>query len=152
MYWIISFSWCVVGTAIFWMSLSAKWRRLDTAKVLTIDTFRVLHPVAPGHKNYLDLKFTLLRHAAAFLISSIIIFFVNSSFLIKLVLFLNILYIWSPVGRYRYRKKYIKEIMNDEAKETVSFLNTLVKDSFCTVVYSVICVVFLYVLYGISLS
>lgn len=147
-YWVIALAWCVGGTFVFWCFLSFKWAKLDPFFVRTLDTFRTLNPI-PGYPRYMDLKFTLLRHAVAFLISAVAIFFVKINFILTLILFLNVLYAYIVISRYRYRKRYLAETAkNSDSEALLSFISIPVKDSFCTVVFSVLCVVILYILYA----
>lgn len=149
LYWIIVLAWSVIGTLIFWFILSVKWSKLDPLFVRMLDTFRVMNPI-PGYPGYLDLKFTVLRHAIVFIISSTLIFYVKVKFVLSIVLFLNLIYAYSTISRYRFRKQHLRDTArrpNSEA--TLSFISIPVRDSFCTVVYSVLCVVFLYVLFAI---
>lgn len=149
LYWSISLSWVIIGTLIFWCILSSKWAKLDPLFIRMLDTLRVFNPI-PGHPGYLDLKFTLLRHAVAFLLSAVVIFFVKFEWILWVVLFLNVLYSYSSISRYRFRKQYIEESSKKPGKEAVTdFLAIPVKDSFCAVIFSVICSVLLFALYAI---
>jgi len=147
LYWVITFSWGIIGAIIFWNILSKKWAKIDPIIVRTLATIRVLNPI-PGDSGYLDLKFTLIRHAVAFLLSSAAVYFIKQRWILTFVLLLNVLYAISTVQRYKYRKNYIhEEAKRPESEALVSIMSIPVKDSFCAVVYSVVCPILLYVLY-----
>lgn len=152
LYWIISIAWCIVGTAVFWYIMSSKWNKLDCFFVRTIDTFRTMHPNMPGHPGYLDLKSTIIRHAAATLVFSVILFFVDAKILVRILLFLNVLYACTPISRYKSRKKYLQDLRTAGHGDTASILLPLVRDSFIPVIHAIICAVVIFVLYGIRLS
>lgn len=148
-YWSISLLWGIIGLFIFWGILSAKWAKLDPLFVRMLDKFRLLNPI-PGHPGYMDLKFSLLRHSFVFLVSAVLIFFVKVKFVLTITLTLNVFYAYSTVSRYKYRKRYLQETAREPDSEAlVSYLAVPVKDSFCVVVYSVVCAIILYVLYAI---
>ena len=149
MYWIIAIAWCVLGTAAFWITLSTKWKRIDPLFQGMFETFRVFHPI-PGFPGYLDLKFSILRHAVVFLVSAVLIYWVQVKWLINVVLFLNILYAWTPISRYKHRKRDVVETaMRPNGKNTAAIIAIPVRDSFCVVVFSVVCTAILYVLFAI---
>lgn len=149
MFWIIALAWGVLGTALFWIALSIKWSKIDPLFQRMFDTFRVFHPI-PGFPGYLDLKFSVLRHTVAFLISAALIFWVPINWISNIVLFLNILYTWMTISRYRVRKRDVDETaMRPNGKATAEIIAIPVKDSFCVVVFSVICTALLYILFAI---
>lgn len=150
LYWVIAFSWAIVGTIIFWIVLSSKWSKKDPLYEHMLDTIRVLHPNIPGFPGYLDLKFSVLRHAIAFLISAVIIFFVEYRWILTTILFLNLLYAYSSIARYRSRKNYINEVTAGRKESPIKeYLILPVKDSFCTVIHSVVSSLLLYVLFAL---
>ena len=151
LYWIISFSWFVVGTIAFWCILSRKWSKLDRVFVRIIETLRAMNPNIPGHTGYLDLKFSVIRHAAVTLISSAIIFLVGIRSIAQIVLFLNVLYAYAPISRYKSRKRYLQELRIAGHSDTASILSPLVRDSLCPIVHAIACVFILFILYGVSL-
>lgn len=152
MYWTVLFAWSIAGTALFWIILNSKWANLDPAFTMTASTFRVMHPVLPGEIGYFDLKFSLVRHAFVLIISALLIYFMDSRSICRILLFLNVIYAYLPISRYRHRKQYLNELASDGDEVTVHFGRILVKDSACTITYSIICVVVLYLLYGLSLA
>lgn len=149
LYWTIVLSWGIIGTIIFWSILSKKWKKINPIYTRMFDSLRAINPI-PGDPGYLDIKFTLVRHAASFLVSSFIIYFVKPKWILTIILMMNVLYAVSVVSRYKYRKRYIQEeSMNPESAALISIISIPVKDSFCSVVYSVLCSVLLYVLYAL---
>lgn len=150
MFWIITIAWFILGTAAFWIILSIKWARIDPIFHRMFETFRVFHPI-PGFHNYLDLKFSVLRHAIVFLASSALIFWVNTKWLISVILFLNILYAGLTILRYTHRKRDVVETaMRPTGKDAAAIIAIPVRDSFCVVVFSVICSAMLYILFAIK--
>lgn len=150
MFWIITIAWFILGTAAFWIMLSIKWARIDPLFRRMFETFRVFHPI-PGFPNYLDLKFSVLRHAIVFLASSALIFWVNTKWFISVLLFLNVLYAWLTISRYTHRKRDVAETaMRPTGKDTAAIIAIPVRDSFCVVVFSVICSATLYILFAIK--
>ena len=148
MYWIISILWSVLGTIAFCSFLTYRWNKIDPFWQQMLDTFRILHPI-PG-PGYLDLKFSIIRHALFFLASSFIIFYVKIRFILNSILFLNVLYCWMPITRYKFRKKDVAEASaRPSGQSTASAISVPIKDSFCTVVHAVGCVIILYILYAI---
>ena len=149
MFWIIAIAWCVIGTAVFWITLSIKWSRIDPLYKRMFDAFRVFHPI-PGLPGYLDLKFSVIRHAVVFLISAAIIFWVNIKWIVNVVLFLNILYAGMTISRYKGRKRDVVETaMRPGGKDTASIIAIPVRDSFCVVVFSVICTAIAFILLAV---
>lgn len=149
MYWAITFSWFIVGTVVFWSVLSNKWNKIDPLFRKVLQTSRIFHPV-PGDSGYLDLKFSMLRHSIAFLIFSAIIYFVKVDFVLSIILFLNVLYCWLPISRYRFRKKDVAETaMRPNGQATAEIISIPVKDSLCTVTHAIISAILIWVLYAI---
>lgn len=148
MYWTISILWSVLGTIAFCFFLTNRWNKIDPIYQQLLASSRLFHPIPePG---YLGLKFSVIRHAFSFFISSVIIFFVKIHFIINAVLLLNLLYCWAPISRYRFRKKDVRETaMRPNGQATATAIAIPVKDSFCTVVHAIVCAVLLYVLYAI---
>jgi len=65
-------------------------------------------------------------------------------------LFLNVLYAGMPITRYRRRKQdVIETAMRPNGKDAAAIISIPVRDSFCTVVYSVICSALLFVLFAL---
>ena len=150
MFWIITIAWFILGTAAFWITLSIKWTRIDPLFQGLFETFRIFHPI-PGFPNYLDLKFSVLRHAVVFLVSAALIFWINIKWVIGLVLFLNVLYAGMTISRYKHRKRDVAETaLRPNSKDTATIIAIPVRDSFCVVVFSVICSALLYILSAIK--
>lgn len=139
MYWKIALVWLIAATSILWYVLSEKWKTLDEFEKVGIARFRMMNPI-PGMENYMDLKFSVIRHALCFLISSLLIYYVNLSWIIYIVMAVNALYTLLPVLRYMNRKRYLEERSreSENSSAAVKYMSIPVKDSFCTVVYSVL--------------
>lgn len=150
MYWAITLLWFFLGLAIAWISLTLKWNNIDPMYRGMFRTFMIFNPI-PGHDNYTDLKFSVLRHSLAFLISSVPIYFLpDSRFILRVILFLNLIYAFFSVNRYHFRKKHLAETRKDpESEATAKIISIPIQDSFVTVLHAVICSALLYVLYGI---
>lgn len=151
MYWLIALTWGLIGTIIFWSHLSQQWLKIDSLERLAVCTLSFFHSVpADADTGYLPLQFSILRHAFVFLISSILIYFVKTDFILTIILLINLLYCWLPISRYRNRKKDIAETASrPNGQATAQMLSIFVKDSFCTIIHSVGCAIILYVLYAI---
>ena len=149
MYWAISLTYTLLGTVIFWIILSNKWNKMDRLAQLSLQQLSVFHQI-PHHPEYLDLKFSIVRHSFAFLLSSALIYWVKSDFVLTAILIINFLYCWLPISRYRYRKRDLAETASRQGGEaTAHFLAIPVKDSFCVIVHSVICLALTFLLYAI---
>jgi hypothetical protein len=146
MYWPVAIMLPSIGTAILWVVLDKKWYRLDPLEQSMLSTLRTLHSV-PGMPYYLDIKFSAIRHAVVFLATAAIIYWVNAKWVINFVLIANLLYAWSTISRYRMRKSEVSEVAKRDGEQTVANMLAIpVRASFCVVVFSVLCAVFLYVL------
>ena len=146
MYWFIATLWAIGGTVILWVVLSHKWNRIDPLFRRALQLSRTFHPI-PGDLSYLDLKFSMLRHAVFFLISAIILYFSNSSLVSNIILFLNGLYAILSIFRYRGRKQKLAELAADpEEQNAAIIIATPIKDSFCCVVHAVLCDIFIAIL------
>lgn len=146
MYWIITVLWTILGLVSFWVILSNKWNKIDRLIQLALQTAKTFHSI-PGDENYLDLKFSVLRHSFVFVLSSVLIYFIKSDFWLTVILIICFLYHGCmTVIRYRYRKK---ELANTSSKETIEIIKIPINDSFAIVVHAISCLVFTYVLYAI---
>lgn len=152
MYWIIALLWGVVGTALFWIHLSMRWKKINPIDKMFIPVLSRSHfiPAEPD-TGYLGLQFSIVRHAVVFLISALVLFFAKSFIVIHIIFPLNTLYCWSPISRYRFRRRDLKDTTADPDKSHYAdLLSVLVKDSFCTVVHAICCVLILFVLLAIK--
>lgn len=148
MYWLISISWTFVGLIVFWITLSNKWKRIDRLTLGALHTVRIFHPI-PGDTNYLDLKFSVVRHSVLFLIASALFYFVRSDFVLTVTLYASMVYHGIvPVQRYRMRKKHIADL-REKSDATAHFAEIPVKDSFCVVIHAIISLALTWVLYAI---
>lgn len=152
MYWIITILWSIVGTLVFWQHLSKQWKKINPIDKMFIPDLSRFHSVpAEPDTGYLSLQFSIVRHAFVFLISALIFYFAKPSIVINILFPLNVLYCWSPISRYRYRKQDInRTAAKPDGKDTADLLLVFVKDSFCTVVHAICCVLILYVLLAIK--
>ena len=145
MYWVITFGWTILGCLILWTLLSIKWNRIDPLISSMFHTMRRFHGT-PGTEGYLDLKFSVLRHSVVFLLSALVIALFDSRFMTSVISFVNLLYCWMPIARYRYRKKELHSVRSEGSAELAGFMAIPIKDSFCTVVHAVISTVLIYIL------
>lgn len=152
MYWIVALLWSIVGTILFWGYLSKQWQKIDMLEKMSLRTLGIFHPVpADPDTGYLRLQFSILRHAVIFLFTAVLIYIIDSSVITTILLCLNMLYCWSPISRYRYRKQDMeKAASRPDGKATANLLSVFVKDSFCTVVHAISCMVILYILFAIK--
>ena len=145
MYWTISLGWSIVGTVFLWIILSNRWNRLDHFHRVMIRQIRIFHQI-PGTDGYFDLKFSVLRHAVVFLVSAIFMSWARVGFFTTTITFLNLVYCYFPIARYRFRKKEVLNAENEGSTELASFMSILVRDSFCCVLHAVISAILLYIL------
>ena len=87
----------------------------------------------------------MLRHAVAFFIAAVLIYYVKNKFALQMILLFSLLYADARVYTYIERKKHLTTV----EKTSCEIYSIPVYDSFYVVVYSILCVVFLYILYGI---
>lgn len=146
MYWFITLLWFIGGIVIFWSILSHKWNRIDPLFRQALQYSRTFHPV-PGDPSYLDLKFSMLRHSVFFLISAVILYFSDSSFVLDIILFLNSLYATLSIFRYRGRKRELAALSADPEKHNVAtMIAAPIKDSFCVVIHAILCPILIAIL------
>lgn len=167
MYWIITLSVSIGGLLLLWTILSAKWNKVACVndpfdrhfRPQLIHSSRTFEPWLPGDVGYLDLKFSVLRHAFVFVVSAVILRFVGYGFWEYIITFVNLLYALIPVNRYRDRKRMLTHAAAenrrrlqdnpDEAEgfgEMLKLHEELVRDSFVVVPYAIICWASLYLL------
>ena len=167
MYWIITLSVSIGGLLLLWTILTAKWSRVTCAhdsidhrfQLSLIHTTRTLQPWLPGDPGYLDLKFSVLRHAFVFGVSAVILRFVGYGFWESVVAWANLLYALIPANRYRSRKRMLgltaaenrrdlQEHPEDAEgfREVLRLHEALIRDSFVVVPYGFICWASLYLL------
>jgi hypothetical protein len=145
MYWFLTWAWAIGGTIAFWKSFSAKWNDLDHFERIMIEQIRVLHAI-PGAEGYTDLKFSVLRHAVAFFISALFMEWTRSFFITSTITFLNLIYCYFSITRYRQRKNEVNDTADSGSTELASFMEIPVSASFYCVIHAVASTVLLYVL------
>lgn len=151
LYWIITLSFTFVGTAIAWIMLSHLWKQFDFI------TIRVLPQLSkwnnmPGDPNYMDLKFSLARHAFMFLVTATIMYWIQSP-LIRIIFLLGgyAFYTATLISRYQYRKDIINNLAaSEESKALAEMLTKPFKDSKVVVIYSVCAELVLFVLHFLT--
>lgn len=148
MYWIIALSFSLIGTIIAWIILTCLWNKYDPIMIRTLPTLRIGTNM-PGEYNYLDLKFSLLRHAFMFLVTAAIIFWVDSRIIIKIFLYGYGFYTTSAIMRYLNRKKILKEFSSSGETSLAETLEKPFKDSRVVVLYSICALIVVFILYGI---
>ena len=150
LYWLIATIWAILGAVIFWIVLSVKWSRIDRFQLMVLETSRILLPI-PGHPGYLDLKFSILRHAIVFLLSAAIIYFLhNVPLLLYPLLFANTLYAMMTTQRYNARKQFIKDARNrPNGSAHADIISIPIKASFLVVIFSFACLALLFILFAI---
>lgn len=155
MYWTIALFVSLGGLAVCWSVLSSRWRIVigngdPVLKYLNpqlVRMVRTLHPILPGDPDYLDLKFSLLRHALVFLISAGLIWLLDSRFWEWGILCGNVLYALLRCRVHSARKLELQEIaLESSAREELIIPSLLVRDAFVVVVYSVIAATSLFLL------
>ena len=147
-YWIIVLSFTFVGTAIAWKTLTHLWNKYDPITLRALPMLRAGHSM-PGDPNYLDLKFSLARHAFMFLVTATIMYWVQSP-LIRIIFLLGgyAFYTATLISRYQYRKDIINNLAaSEESKALAEMLTKPFKDSKVVVVYSVCAELVLFVLH-----
>ena len=167
MYWIITLSVSIGGSLLLWAILSAKWNRVAhtndpvgrTLYSQLISSVRAMEYWLPGDPGYLDLKFSVLRHAFVFGVSAVILRFVGYGFWESVIAWANLLYALIPANRYRSRKRMLgltaaenrrdlREHPEDAEgfREVLRLHEALIRDSFVVVPYGFICWASLYLL------
>ena len=152
MYWIITLAWSILGTISFWIYLSKQWKNINSIDKMFIPVLNRSHftPADPD-TGYLGLQFSIVRHAVVFLISALILYFASPSIVIYILFPLNASYCWSPISRYRFRRQDLKETSaSPDKSHYADLLSIFVKDSFCTVVHAICCVLILFLLLAIK--
>ena len=157
MYWTITLLISLGGLVTCWSILSARWQTVSGSRSYDpvrramyprlIQLARTFHPILPGHPGYMDLKFSLLRHALAFLASAVLLRLLDSRFWETALLGANLLYAGLTVWVYLQRKQELQEIAFESTeREQLTVPTRLVRDSFVVVAYSAIAAASLYLL------
>ena len=157
MYWTITLLISLGGLVVCWSILSARWQTVSGSRSYDpvrramyprlIQLARTFHPILPGHPGYMDLKFSLLRHALAFFVSAGLLRLLGSRFWETALLGANLLYAGLTVWVYLQRKQELQEIaLESTEREQLTVPTRLVRDSFVVVAYSVIAAASLYLL------
>lgn len=149
LYWIITLSFVLIGTVIAWKTLTNRWNEYDPITLSALPILRAGRNM-PGDYNYLDLKFSIARHAVAFLITAAIMFWLPSSVITNVFFFGYGFYTVSVVVRYTNRKGIIKDLnKTEEEKALAEMLSKPLKDSRVVMIYSLCAELAVLVLYVI---
>lgn len=157
MYWTITLLISLGGLIVCWNVLSSRWRIVNGSgsydpvrrklNPMLIQAARTFHPILPGDPGYLDLKFSLLRHALAFFVSAGLLRLLDSRFWETALLWVNLMYAILTCWVYSKRKQELQEIaLESTEREQLVIPTELVRDSFVVVAYSVIAAASLYLL------
>ena len=155
-YWAIVIAVSVVGFAFCWAILTSKWRKISGAKngfekiqTMIVHMSKVLYGM-PGDQGYMDLKFSLLRHAFIFAVFSVVIYFAGKSWISVVLLVLSLIYSYIPYLRYRSRIDLVNELIEEDGKtEVAKQCRQATKDSLVVVFYSFAAMLSLFVLYNL---
>ena len=149
MYWIITSAFAFAGTIAAWKILTYLWNKYDPIIVRSLPMLRAGHHM-PGEYKYMDLKFSLARHAFMFLVTAAIMFWVESSIIINIFFYGYGFYTASVIVRYIQRKDILKALSNEaESAALVEILTKPFKDSRVVLIYSICAEVVIFVLYFI---
>lgn len=153
MYWTISIIISVILTIIFWSMLSRRWRNLvsGTNDILSREYVQVISIFAskynlPGMTGYMDLKFSLLRHAIVFALFAVILYFAKVKWLETITTFFFLLYTFNAIIRYRRRVKVLNIVYSQEEPHVFTLCKNTVKNSSLVMWYSIIATIALYIL------
>lgn len=107
----------------------------------------------PGYPNYADLKFSLIRHAAAFFVCAVLTKVAKEDWH-PVFTWLTLVYALLTVGRFRYRKRMLRECreLEDDSDRELSdarirkreIQDKLVRHSLVVVFFSFLCWIALY--------
>ena len=151
MYWVITAFVSVPLLIAFFLHLSKRWRLLvgespeSRLNLMVVNSIRQLEPAFPGTENYSDLKFSLIRHAFVFALSSAILFSTRNIFAVVVIGVSNMAYAHLTYSRYKYRNALLKDMAPYE-EEIHKYSSAMVEDSRSCVTYAFICVIALYLL------
>lgn len=151
MYWLIALTVFIGGAIISWITLNHKWRKIvgypSGLMEGMIQFTRTLNPDLPGHPRFMDLKWTIIRHAFVSIVSALLIYSLGDIGVVTWVICpLNFLYAFSVKGRYSYRKRMIAAMSAEREASLVELWTDLVNASKVCVVYSFVSAVVLCVL------
>lgn len=148
-YWIITLVFTFVGTTIAWKILSHLWNKYDIITIRVLPDLRAGYYM-PGDQNYLDLKFSLARHAFMFAVTAAIMFWIKSRFVLNIFFYGYNFYTASVISRYLRRKNILKELSTSaEEKALAEILTKPFKDSRVVLIYSICASVLVCILYAI---
>lgn len=99
----------VMLTTIYFISIKWKFYANDLFGISSLQQYNILSRVWPTDKGFSSLKYSAVRHSMIPLAFSALIWFVNAAWLNRVASYLALLYVWSPVSRYRVRNADYKE-------------------------------------------
>ena len=105
----------------------------------------VFEPRLPHHDGFWDLKWSILRHASVFFLFSTVSYFANSTAISTIFRIVYFFYTISVIFRYRVRKDIVKKMNSVEFNEIYTFCSKLVKPCKIVLIYSVVCLTFLFI-------
>lgn len=150
MYWTITLLYLFVGTISAWKYLTWLWNKYDPFTLRALPTLRAFGTghYFPGDYNYMDLKFSLARHAFMFMVTAAIMFWVKSSVIINIFTWGYSLYTCSAVTRYLNRRNLLNEVAKRENEKALAeTLMKPLKDSKVVVTYSICANIVMWILY-----
>lgn len=142
MYWVVALAVFIGGAVISWIALNRKWKELvgpPPAMLMEemIRLTRTFHSFLPGHPWFMDLKWSIIRHAFVSIVSALLIYILGDVGMVTWVICpLNFLYAFGVKGRYSRRKELIAEMSIGREPSLVELWNNLVRPSKVCIVYS----------------
>ncbi len=120
MWWLVLI-FCGISGIICWIALSKKWLTAtdnnNYFNLQLINMLRVFHPILPGaHQGFMDLKWTIVRHGVIGILSAVLAWYINVSFIEILLVVLNLFYAITVVSRYRKRSDELSDIWYEEKR------------------------------------
>ena len=153
MFWIVTLSISVVGAIVSCLLLSWKWNRVigrgdpisEKLNGMLLHNIAMTNPIFPHCHGFWDLKWSIIRHAAVFLILAVIVRQISAFFIQNLFFAAYIIYTWSVWSRYKARKRSLDDLKHLYGDEGVwNFCVKLVSPCKIVLFYSCICSVVLF--------
>lgn len=150
LYWSITLIFTFVGAFLGWITLTHCWNKLDKVIVNVLPTLR-MGTYMPGEYRYLDLKFSLVRHAFVFLVTASLIYAVKSRIALYVFVLGNGFYSISTLTRYWKRRDILEQLKNEseESRSLANLLGDPFRASRVVVVYSILSGLLALFLYGV---
>ena len=142
MYWLIALTVFVGGAVLSWVVLDRKWKQLlgpppTHLMEIMIKNARLFHPEFPGHPWFMDLKWSVIRHAFVSIVSALIVYLIgDNGFVTWVICPLNFLYAFSVKNRYSNRKELIAKLALERNASLVEIWVKLVNASKVCIVYA----------------